>query len=267
MTMLTADGARHSTDADLVRLLDGEAVHGGAAVSAHVKACGACRSRLEMLQRRSTLFTEALIAADAPPVHRDRVRPPFEQLTMARGGAAPRWHSIWSQRRLRAAAGLLLLAGIAAATPARAWILERVARLRGTEGPAGQRVPMVPAPAREPTLPQPTAVLFTPASAELTVRFLARQAGGTLELIAGRGSRSSAQILTNANGESILVLPSELRIRNSPGSLASYRIVLSATVRRVHVESGAEQTEATSLEVTPDGRYVIPVGRATRAAP
>jgi hypothetical protein len=263
MTTMATEDARHSPDGDLVRLLDDEAGARHAELTAHVTTCPACRSRLESLRRRSTLLTEVLTAADPPPVDRTRVRPPFEQLRPSRAGRVARRRAIWSHPGLRAAAGVLLLAGIAAATPARAWILDRVARLR-RDAPSDRAAQVqAPTPLAEPA--PSSAVFFAPASAELTIRLQARQADGSIELIAGRESRSSAQVLTNASGEGFLVLPSELQIRNTPGSVARYRIVLSAAIRRVRVDAAGAGT--TFLEVTPDGHYVVPLGRSGRAAP
>jgi hypothetical protein len=263
MTTMAMEEARHSTDGDLVRLLDDEAGFGDAQVAAHVNACAACRSRLESLRRRSTLFSEMLAAADPPPVDPPRVRPPFDQLALARASRRPR-RAIWSHAGLRAAAGILLVAGVAAATPARTWILERVARLRGAvERDRGAIVQaLTPRPDSTPS----SAVFFTVASDVLVIRLEARQAAGTLELIAGREPRSSAQVLRGASGEVLLVLPSELRIRNTSRSVASYRIVLSVDIRRVRVDAGGDRAGETSFDVTPETRRVISLGRAGAAA-
>jgi hypothetical protein len=99
------------------------------------------------------------------------------------------------------------------------------------------------------------------------IRLESPQVSGTLELIGGREPRSSAQILSGANGEAFLVLPSELRIRSTAASVASYRIVLSADIRRVRIEASGDWVGATSFDVTPDIRRIIPLSRRGRPSP
>jgi hypothetical protein len=258
---MTSEDARHSTDGDLVRVLDDEVGPEDAAAAAHVRSCAACRSRLESLRRRATLLSEALAAADPPPVDRARIRPSPDLLALSAARRGARRRPRWSHAGLRAAAALLLVAGVAAATPARAWLLERVARLRGSPEPIKPgTVAQAPAPRTEAAAA--SAVFFTPGSELLVIRLEAQQAAGTLELIAGRDLRSSAQILAGASGEALLVLPSELRIRNTPGSVASYRIVLSSEIRGVRVRIGGDRGEETSFDVTTETRHLIPLGRA-----
>jgi hypothetical protein len=266
MTTMTTEEARHSTDGELVRLLDDEFESGDADVATHLNTCAACRSRLETLRRRSTLFSEALAAAAPGPVDAARVRPPFERLH-ADGARRRRRRTIWSSAALRAAAAILLLAGVAAATPARAWILERVARLRGAATSSEQRAPVL-APTPRPALEPSSAVFFTPASEVLVIRLEARQAAGALEVIAGPEPRSSAQLLGAVSEEAFLVLPSELRIRNTSRSVASYRVVLSAGIRQVRVVAGGGASpQETAFDVGPETRRVFALAPPRPVAP
>src|SRR5690606_11612159 len=57
--------------------------------------------------------------------------------------------------------------------------------------------------------------------------------------------------VTNGGAEEMLVLPAGLRIENSAGSRASYRVTLPASVRRVTVRVG--QAEARSVVVGGSG--------------
>jgi hypothetical protein len=266
MTIMMTEEARHSTDGELVRLLDDEVGPGDADVATHLKTCAVCRSRLETLRRRSTLLSEALAAADLGAVDTARLRPQFERLRAGSARHRAR-RSAWSSVALRAAAAVLLLTGVAAATPARAWILERVARLRGAavkgERPAPAQAP-TPRPAAEPS----SAVFFTPASEVLVIRLEARQATGTLEVIAGPEPRSSAQLVGAAAEEAFLVLPSELRIRNTSRSVASYRVVLSAGIRQVRVVTGGgTSAQEVVFDAGPQTRRMITLGPARPAAP
>src|SRR3712207_64399 len=107
MPMTATNEVRHSSDGDLVRLLDDETGAESAGVSAHVRACGACRARLDVLRRRSTLFTEMLAAVDGPRPDPARLRPPARRQA---GVDTSPIRRIWSHPALRAAAAVLLLA-------------------------------------------------------------------------------------------------------------------------------------------------------------
>ena len=266
MSTLTTDEARHASDGDLVRMIDGETGPSDADLAAHVTGCASCGARLELLRRRTEHLRQTLAAATPPLLDAGRLRPPSDQLALARALASRRRKPLWSHAGVRAAAAILVLAGIVAATPARAWILERVSRLRAdaTRVEGGRRVP--PPPTAAPQAPAST-VWFTPAEDELVIRFDARPTRGTLELLAGDDPRSSAQVVAGAGGEAFLVLPSELRIRNAAGSVADYRVVVSPRVRRVRVLTGDQPSGGTTIDVTPEMRRVIPLagaGRGTR---
>jgi hypothetical protein len=254
----TMESQRHATDGDLVRLLDAEAAPSGE-LAVHVAECRECGDRLSQLRRRSERLAAELRATDLPPVDPARIRPPLDQVSLARLRGRRRAIALWSRPGLRAAAALLLLAGVAAASPAaRGWIMERVSRLRG----AAPRMEPTP-PRREGGARVGARVWFTPTDDELVIRFETRQAGGTLELVAGDEPRSSAQIVGDASDETLLVLPSELRIRNTSGSVASYRVVLSPSVRHVRVDAGDSAHGGMPVDVTPGMRRVISLGRGT----
>jgi hypothetical protein len=161
---------------------------------------------------------------------------------------------------MRAAAAILLLAGVAAASPARGWILERVL-WHGSEPTTPHRVVTDQPPQPVPEQIAGSIVRFAPESDELVIRFAVRPAAGSLTLVVGEDVRSSAQIVSGARGEAFLVLPSELRVRNAPGSLAVYQVMLSPAVRHVRVELGVgDLTEIASVDVTPGMRRVIQLG-------
>jgi hypothetical protein len=250
MTTMATEEAGHVTDGDLVRLLDGEAVSDEARLAAHVGGCASCAARLATLRHRGDRLTEVLAATLPGTFDASRLRLP-------RGRS--RTQALLAHPVLRAAAAILLLAGVAAATPARAWVLERVARLRGNVG----RVAPAPNPRAPQPLPESTAasiVWFNPADAEFAIRFEAPPAGGTLEIRASQDPRASAQIVAHAKDEAFLVLPSELRVRNTAGSVADYRVVFSPRVRRVRVVVRDETFETVTFEVTPGMRRVIALG-------
>lgn len=254
---------RHSSDGELMGLLDGESDAGESAVSAHVDICAACSARLARFQQLVERLDRALAATEPPAVDRGRLLPPPDRLEQALRRARRR--AVWSHPGLRAAAAIVLAAGVAAASPARAWILERVTGRRAE--PSAGRTPGKTA--RAPTFPAPQSagsiVWFAPGSNELIIRLDTRPRRGTLALVAGGDSRSSAQIVSGARGEAFLVLPTELRIRNEPRSVADYEVTLAAAVRRVRVQlGGADGRDLAAVDVAPGMRRVIQLGSGER---
>jgi hypothetical protein len=253
--MITMGADRHSTDGDLISLLDGERGTHQRAVEAHVDGCSECSGRLAQLQQRSARLSAALHAVEPPMIHRSRLLPPERSSTrplLRRGTRAG-----WSHPSVRAAAAVLLLAGVAAASPARAWILDRIAGRRSesrVREPNMAPPPAMPAPPHTAT----SIVRFVTESDDLVVRFAVRPAAGALVIAGGQEPRSSAQIVSGARGEAFLVLPDELRIRNTVGSVADYQIVLAPTVRRVRVRVGdAAGSEIATIDVAPGTRQTI----------
>jgi hypothetical protein len=248
---------RHGTDGELIGLLDGDVDATRSMIGAHVDTCAACTARLTVLQQRADRLSDLLAMTEPPRIDRARLLPASDRLASAYGRARRR--AFWSPG-MRAAAGLLLLTGVAAATPARGWILDRVP-WRGSESTTPDRVVTDQPPQPVPEQVAGSIVRFAPDSNELVIRFAVRPAAGSLTLVVGEDVRSSAQIVSGARGEAFLVLPSELRVRNAPGSLAVYQVMLSPAVRRVRVELGVgDVTEIASVDVTPGMRRVIQLG-------
>jgi hypothetical protein len=241
---------RHVTDGDLIGLLDGEPIADQQAMEAHVDTCAVCTSRLAQLQQRSSHFSQVLRAIDVPSVNSARLRPAQRDIRGRRPGRA------WSHPGLRAAAGLVLLAGIAAASPVRAWIVDRVTRGRPVETPIERRpVPRRSAPDAEQVVG--SVVRFAPENDQLLVRLATRPAGGTLTVVGGTDSLSSAQITSAAHGEAFLVLPGELRIRNEPGSRADYQLVVSPAIGHIQLQVGDEPRAMSIVRPPPGARRSI----------
>jgi hypothetical protein len=105
-------------------------------------------------------------------------------------------------------------------------------------------------------------VRFASESDDLVIRFAVRPAAGALFIAGGQEPRSSAQIVSGARGEAFLVLPDELRIRNTVGSVADYQIVLAPTVQRVRVRVGdAAGGEIATINVAPGTQQTIALAR------
>lgn len=200
----------HVEDGALVRYLDGEDAAGDLGdVGAHVDRCDRCAARMAELARAADTLSAALRAADVPVPRR---RPP------------PPWG-------LRAAAALLVLAGVGGAVrPVRAWILDRAGAV------------WVAVTGREPTAPpdgaapeRSASVSFVPAGDVLTLEVTEHQQGGVLHIETVGGDTAVAIVRGGAGAESLVVLPSTLRIVNRPASSASYVIRVPARLTRVRV--------------------------------
>jgi hypothetical protein len=257
MATATMTAERHGTDGELIGLLDGDVDATRSTIGAHVDTCAACTARLTVLQQRADRLSDLLAMTEPPRIDRARLLPASDRLASALRRARRR--AFWSPG-MRAAAGLLLLTGVAAASPARGWILDRVSWRRAE--PPLRVHPVAPrTPVPESGQAAGSIVRFAPDSDELVIRFAVRPAAGSLTLVAGDDVRSSAQVVSGAHGEAFLVLPSELRVRNAPGSLAGYQVILTPAVRRVRVELGVgDVTEIANVDVTPGMRRVIQLG-------
>jgi hypothetical protein len=201
----------HMEDGVLVRYLDRECDNDEeAAVRGHVGGCETCAARLGQLEHRSRAVRVALRAADRPA---RQSRP------------APRWG-------LRAAAAMLVLLAVAGTVrPVRAWILERAEALWSAL--TGAPAPGAPAPAA--AAPETAAVSFVPAGDAFTLEVAGRQVAGVLVVETAAGDTARATVWGGSGTESLLILPSGLRIVNPSGSTARYRVALPARLGRVRV--------------------------------
>ncbi|HJR62383.1 MAG TPA: hypothetical protein VJ803_01680 [Gemmatimonadaceae bacterium] len=241
-----ASSAHPVDDGDLVRLIDGEATD---AVSAHVAACGSCTARLQEMRARLTRLSPLLRDLDVatPPL----ATPEGATLRLVR---AERWIS----RLWRLAAAVVLVVGLAV-SPLGAWVATQLARVTAaltSDRDAGP--PASPDAAPEPE-GRATVVYFQPAGAELIVRLDARPSGGSLSV--ERADRASAQIVRANAGESLVVLPSELRIRNTSESSADYLLTLPASLRTLRVRvDGQPASRDVILDLTATPRHTVSLG-------
>jgi hypothetical protein len=239
-------GAPHVDDGELVRQIDGEAP---AAVGAHIASCQPCSTRLQEMRERLARLSDLLRDIDVvtPPI----AAPDAAALRLIR---AERWVS----RLWQAAAAVVLVAGLAV-SPLGAWVAAQVGRLGAalTSDGDGRRA----ASPEVPSEPGPTVVYFEPVGAELTVRLAARPSAGSFRV--DRDDRASAQIVRAHAGESLVVLPSELRIRNTPASRADYLITVPASVHSVRVQvEGEPSSRDVILDLSASPRHTISLGAA-----
>lgn len=217
----------HVSDVELVCIIDNEAVE--PAVASHIALCSSCTARIGTLRSRLDRLsvvldeTDAVARDAAPTVTLDMLKARASARKLARARRFPPW--------LSAAAGVLLCVGVAAAAvpSLRSWI-------------SGQWSAVITHPTRAPrpvatqTTDASTIVSFVPEEGDqFVIRFDAVPAAGVLDVTSADG-RASAEIVRGGANDELVVLPGELRIRNSSASTADYRITLPCTVHSLHIE-------------------------------
>jgi len=149
--------------------------------------------------------------------------------------AAQRVAPVWRRPAWQAAAAGVVLAGVAAASPIRHWLLQRLEQPRADirSEPA-----TAPAPSTQPTNPlvnRSAIVSFAPSGTDFTVRFDSLPAAGVLTAERTTAAEISARALNGADADPLVVLPGVLRVQNSLASRTSYVVSLPVGVIRLRV--------------------------------
>jgi hypothetical protein len=256
----TPELAGHLTDAELLRILDGEPLLSTAPdVTSHLAACAACAARADLLRDRRRRLAKLLAESDVPVPALPALPAADELLARARR----RRRSSHARPAVRAAA-VLLLAGTLAAQPAvRRWVGAQWHRVTGSARTAGlPEVPaVVPNPA-EGTTPG-TGLAFEPGAGPFTIRFDTRPSAGTLTVVGveGGGTRATVERVSGANLE-LLVTPHGLHVRNAGGAAASYLVRVPRSVGRVYLRFGASTSpDDVEIDVAGHEQRVIVFGR------
>lgn len=222
----------HPGDGALLALFDGERDDARATEldcwRRHADACDACRARLETIAARSARVRELLESIPVPAVGLDEFR-----ARIPRRGArtlGSRRHMPW-----QVAAGIVLVAGaaVAATTAVRGWIERRGGDAAPAHGATVEPLAHA-APSAEPV---GTTISFAATGPEFTVRLDSIPASGVLEITRTNSGEISAQVTSGAGtgGDAMVVLPGELRIRNTTTSRTSYRVSVPRLVAQVRV--------------------------------
>jgi hypothetical protein len=224
--------AGHLSDADLLRHLDGEPPLSAARdLTAHLRECGVCTARADLLHHRRRRLADLLAGTDVtaavattPGTLLERAR----RNGRGRGARAP---------ALRAAA-MLLVAGTLAAQPAvRRWIGHQWARATG-DAPVRAPIAAPVAPAIDARRSAPGTVLaFEPGAGPFTIHFDARPSAGSLVVVGDGGRQASVERVAGENLE-VLVMPHGVHVRNANGGAVSYRVRVPRSVTRVRVRFG-----------------------------
>jgi hypothetical protein len=205
---MNATAEFHLGEGALLAVIDGDVDR---ASRDHLASCAACANRLEQVGRAAAHVSSALTSVGVPETNADAMRARLlEAEASVRSRPRPsRW--TWTSLALRAAGILILITGIAWATPARHWLMERLGRGAAARPATVDTRPVVPPP--DPN-GAGMVVRFPAEASELVLRFAVRPSRGSLELRLTNDARVSAQISARAGGEEMLVLPGELRIVN-----------------------------------------------------
>lgn len=251
----TRSPLRHPSAGDLVRRLDGELdPRTEARLAHHLDRCTACRGRLVELAERSReasrLLSAAAVPTDPGEVRRRRAR-------TAVAAAVARRRSVIRVRRGWAAAATIAAVLVVSLTvdPLRAWVMQRLTSVGATTSleSSATSLPSVIV-GRDGSV-----ISFQPSGETFELNVERAQEQGELVLRVRSVSQATAQV-TNGGAESMLVLPSGLRIENVAASRASYRVTLPASVERVSVRVG-DGPARTFAVVGVDWAEVVPLQR------
>jgi hypothetical protein len=258
-------GALHISDEALLAHLDGEPeVTENPEVREHLGRCADCRERLEAIGALSAEFDGEMRGLDlsAP----EALLPSSLAEVQRRARAHPR-----AERPiLRQAAAVLLVLGAGAlvATPLAARVLVWVGRQLRDGAPtatAPQRpAPRPAAPPADPEAADRSEFRFVPEGAELRLTFASAQEQGTLRVGTTEETSASFRVLgADAARSAVLVLPSEIRVRNGGIARASYQLSVPGTVTLVTVVVGARAPiEIRPASLRESEQRPVPLGAA-----
>jgi len=245
------DSARHLSDGDIVALIDGERRLSAGADERHLAQCDVCRERRNRFSEYSSDIREDLSSVSIPIVDESAFRARVaEGLKHSRPRGSARRYPAWSAA---AAAIVLATAAAAATSPARDWLRSLFDSRRVTQSAPAQ--PPIPRPAA-PEL-SGSSVSFAATGAVFTVRLDATPLSGGLVARPAKDDNITATVVSGAGtgGDALVVLPGELRIRNTSAARASYRLDLPRTITRLRLiiadRVAYDGSPSTSIDLVP----------------
>jgi predicted anti-sigma-YlaC factor YlaD len=209
----------HASDGEIIAFLDGEHASLAESVRRHLEECDACRERRDRFSEYATFVHTELSTISVPVVDQDL----FAKRVASRARTSK---PVWRRPRWVAAAAVAGLAAVATASPARRWLRSFVDR------PA---VNQSAQPTISPAMPKSSSggsVSFVPTSAIFTLLLDSVPAAGVLVVETARDDKITASVVSGAatGGDAFVVLPAELRIRNTTQARASYHIAVPRSV-------------------------------------
>jgi hypothetical protein len=220
---------QHATDGELLALHDEE---GGARLDGrrrHVEQCAECRARLAVMANDAHRVREAIALIPIPPLDSNALR-----VRIAAAGATKAIPG-WRRPMVQAAAALVVVTVAAAASPARHWLLERFGGGRVAARTVLSRSPNEPAAPPRP-ISGATVAFFAPGPS-FTMRLDVSPVAGSLVPERTTADQISVQVASGAGtgGDSMVVLPRELRVHNTASSRATYRMAIPSGIARVTI--------------------------------
>ena len=214
----------HVPDGEIVALLDGELGTLAESHRRHLEECDACRERRERFSEYAALVRDELSTIAVPVVDEELFR---RRVALRAGTSRGRVSApVWRRRRWVAGAAIVGLAALAAASPARRWLRSLV------------ETPTVRQPADQPVSSSAEqsssggSISFTPTTATFTLRLDSVPATGVLHVEIAGDDKVTASVASGAGtgGDAFVVLPAELRVRNTSRARASYRVALPRSI-------------------------------------
>lgn len=233
-------GVAHPADGDLIRYLDLQLDDGERkAVLAHLSDCDTCVERLRALREQTEVVSAYLGRLDEGVLADELAR--ARALRAARQARPKRFGGLERVAAVAAIVGVVTL-GV---EPVRAWVVERLASLTGGGAPLAEVQP-------ETVLERGSVVAFEPAGETFVLEIEHPQAVGEVRIEVRDVPSASAQIV-GGRDETILVLPSGVRVENEPTSTADYLLSLPSHLRLVQVFAGGRP-----VAIIPVGEDQIP---------
>ena len=219
----------HPSDGVLLALHDGESGGTLDAERAHVDQCADCQARLAAIQNNSASVRQAPAPSVVSPRDRNSIR------RQPKAAPPARVIPLWRRRAIMAASTLIVATAMtAAAGPLRRWIAQRMSLARTT--PAAAVRPSNTTVESQRPVSGPT-LSFAVAGSELVVRLDSMPGAGALTIEPAKTDKISARVSAGfgTGGDTMVVLPGELRMRNTTASRASYALALPTEVVRLRV--------------------------------
>jgi hypothetical protein len=227
----------HPSDGDLVRYLDTELSElEERRLRVHLNGCAECTARVEAMAAESSAAARYIVKTGLSGP--DAVTRARALASVRRAAARPR-RSSYALRGLAAACVLLVLA--LTAQPVRAWISTRWNELRGASRTTSEVTTLPAAVVRRSSV-----VAFAPRGALFDLQIERFQPGGTLTVEVRDVNRATAQVLNGAN-ETMLILPSGIRVENRSGSQASYLVIVPSNLPLLRISIGGETVANVSV--------------------
>jgi hypothetical protein len=228
---------RHVSDGVLLALHDDEHGEQLDAGRAHVDHCDDCKARLVEIAGQASRLRESLASIPVPQVSEQSFR---RRVAAAR---ARRVVPLWRRPVWQAAAAVVVLTAVAAASPVQQWLRRHLEQPSTTVRTSPPLTTAPTAPTVQSTERSGATVSFAPAGSDFTVRFDSVPDAGVVTVERTAAAEISARVVGGAGtgGDAFVVLPRELGVRNATSSRASYRIALPVTVTRLRVIVAGQQ--------------------------